>query len=216
MSRNSYWSPNSNNWGEQRRSMSSYVVPAVLIAVALGIGTLIFLGVHTTEQKGCITRKTWERTQEVQVYDWVRHSEDGEWSYPSVPIGARNVKRWTDTRRWTDSDGDTHRDTDYNVSYEIQEWGYGRSVTDAGNQDREPVWPIPTLNSFPPERLGARHEKFSAEFMVTVGQKTVKKTYSTSNFNTYLSLKLDYPYVCVVNGFGALVKIKDLQADWTY
>lgn len=196
--------------------MSRNLILPIALLGGLGlIGTLIFLGVHTTDHKGYITEKYWERTQEVEEFDWVHHSDSGDFNYPSIPHGARSVKQWTEVSMESDEDGNTWTDTDYFVSYDVREWTFSRSVVTNGTHKQEPDWPRPVLAQNPPERLSRRYEKFSAEFMVTVGPKVVKKTYSTRDSSTYFDMKLDYPYSCEVNGFGKLVRIKEVSG-WSY
>jgi len=206
MGRNSYY-------GHQRSGMKRKYW--IIIAVSLiTICTLSFLGFHTTEGKLAVVSKNWNRTIVIQKYDWVHYSRESSF----VPDGAINVRKWTEREvsHYTDSNGKRKSRTHYNnhVSYDVQEWCFSREVSSSGTQDTDPFWGAYILAKNPPEREGIKEQKYTINFQLQESIKT--KVYKTKSFEEYSSLSLDRNYVCSINGFGFITKVKDLSFEWKY
>ena len=210
---------------------------AIIALVISTIGILIFLGVHTTDHEAYVNSKVWKRVQIVEKFDWVHHSRESDFSYPSIPDGARDTRRWTTTRTnhhseqvasgtYKDSKGSTHTryktrtwntyTTEYHVSYDVREWTFSRDLTLTGNAHKEPEWPTTTLGSDPQERYGSRSEEYIVCFKVPYKEKEKDKSYKTHDYSSYISLKVDHKYVCKINGFGVISKIKDKETSLEY
>ena len=186
--------------------IQDHVAVVVITIVVVIAAILITLAcVHHNEQ-GTVVAKEWVRIISIEKYDWVHHSREGY----TAPDGAINIKRWTEAEHYTttstDSKGKTHttshvRFVDH-ISYDVQEWQYSRQVQNNGSGSDTPEWPVYTLSTTPQEREGSRDEKYTVTFRVKDDTKTFHP-----DFAQYNDMMIDKQLDCVINGFGAVVKV---------
>jgi hypothetical protein len=129
---------------------------------------------------------------------------------------------YKDTCTFTDSDNHTStKDCTNNIiaqldatdvtrtySYDLDEWGYGRTVHAEGN-DRNPVWPEYSLNlegqtRIGAERAGARSETYTVHFQTNEKDKIKQHSYRTSQ-SEWMEYAIEHNYMLKINSFGMIM-----------
>lgn len=167
------------------RKKELLIVGGVLLLALCIIGG-VFALTYSKETSGEITKMTWERTIDIQVF---QARSDGSWD-ESVPGDAyskscrekqRSSRQVPDgsheeCRNVDQGDGSFRRDCrtvqDYRsepvydtwCDYKVDRWGYARSVkVDGSGEQPAPEWPAYSLASGSgrgAERAGEQHEKY--------------------------------------------------------
>lgn len=186
---------------------------------------VLFCAIATRDIDANATSKTWERTVIVQKYDWVHKHHSSEFMYPSIPQGARNTNSWMSSHvhrrsRTTYSGSGENRkshttyyndyDTEYHVSYEIQEWTFSRNVVAKGTDEQKVEWPNVVYALQPPEREGNKTESFTIKFFFPYLEK--EKLYTTNDYTIYNQIDVGRTYACDINYFGFIRKINGLNS----
>jgi hypothetical protein len=192
----------------------SYIKLGIGIIVVALIGTLIFLGVHTKEMDGKFISKSWTRTIGIEKYDWVHHKHSDSFDYPRIPDGAINIKSWTDTDYSIDEEGNTESDTEYYVSYDVQEWTYSRDISTTGVYPEDPKWPNPRFSNDPPERESCRYQDLKIKLHFNEINKDIE--YSSKFEDEYNSFNGKLLYICSVNHYGTICKINGTKNNPSY
>ena len=178
--------------------MSNKLIIGIVILVCLFIIGLILASTITRDVSGICSNKQWESYVYIEKYDWNHHSKESSSSI-SIPVGARNVHKWTSTH--TNSDGE--RKTKYHVSYEIREWITSRTIKAFGDSTIEPYFEKFVLSQNPEERVANKQFKFIFSF----NHEDKSKSYTTQDMNIYNIISIGNKYNLKVNLLGHITKI---------
>lgn len=201
-------------YGGYRANPVNWLAVAFIACVTASIFAAIFMGVFTRNMSGRPVGKSWARTVFLEKYDWESREESDSSDYPSVPHGARNVKRWTSDEEITSVDEDGYPVTvgyytEYHVSYEIKAWQYSRAVGSVGEYPTEPYWPTFSLMTEPKERESGTTESYEIKFRFKKPSgKAFDSTYKTKYQGEYDAIKLDHRYACKVNYFNVILEVR--------
>ena len=205
--------------------------------IALGvflIGLLIWALTATDAVPASVQNKYWKRTTDVQEYRWVIEDQQSTFSYPSAPVGSRNVSRshWEETisypakyktvtiysgsgaNRTSSSHEELVRaayntyEDHYKITYEIQRWVFMLTLALEGNNN-QPVWPEYDWDAT--HRAGQRSQNYIYTFILDNKDKETK-TFNNSDEVLYGNVSQEDSFILSINKFGAVLKVKQVNS----
>lgn len=200
------------------RDLPWYQEVGILAGVAFFLSLPVWLtyGLAGREkQVSTVENFYWKRIIKIETFRVV-HESKTSWSPPN---DAYNVKEWTEW--WTEShntyddkgniDGSyTTLESETYYSYDVNRWKYLREVK-ADAWDHTPHWPKYELAMGPlgkENRLGKKPTYYEIHITGDEGSKVFKTTQKV--WDRY---KMGETVVAVVNGFGWVLQLEQLEAS---
>ncbi len=207
-------------------------ITVAVVSVA-AISFLIWNTVHTDPLPAYVQDKTWVRSLETEEYRWVNDYDSSRISYPSAPIGARNIRhnhytttdhhpaqyrtetyytgsgedRTSHTRQVMTKAAWTETIHHYETHYEIQRWVFDQKLVLSGGATEEPIFPTCVTDATHRERSGSRVQTYTFTLQIDNAKKEIK-TFTTDDFNLYKKSQANDGFIAYINGWGFVTSVK--------